>query len=162
MQFNPVRASAGIGAPAGIGKPPSIGTPAGIGAPAGIGKPPPAASATQQTLVEGSKNLLKHIPGEASGFYLMAVDSIQNPGFGTLALIFVLAVALLVAVRWVAGASRGIMVTTIIAFVLWMLVLDKGLLNVAFPDLLPDPLGLILAVFYSTLITILASAGKIN
>ncbi len=144
MQFNPVRASAGIGAPA------------------GIGKPPPAASATQQTLVEGSKNLLKHIPGEASGFYLMAVDSIQNPGFGTLALIFVLAVALLVAVRWVAGASRGIMVTTIIAFVLWMLVLDKGLLNVAFPDLLPDPLGLILAVFYSTLITILASAGKIN
>lgn len=162
MQFNTVRASndikasVDIRASAGIGKPPSIREPSGTY------QLPSAASATQQTLVEGSKNLLKHIPGEASGFYLMAADSIQNPGLGTLILIFVLAFVLLVAVRWLAGASLGIMVTTIIAFVLWMLVLDKGLLNVAFPNLLADPLGLILAVFYSTLITILASAGKIR
>lgn len=116
----------------------------------------------QQALVEGAQNLLKHIPGEASGFYLMAVDSIEKPGLGTVLLIFVLALILLVVVRCLANASLGIILTTIFAFLLWMLVLDKGLLSVAFPGLLPDPLGLILAVFYSMLITLLASAGIIR
>ncbi len=69
---------------------------------------------------------------------------------------------LLVTVRWSAGASRGILLTTIGAYLLWMLVLDQGFLHVAFPNLLPDPLELIIAVFYSTLITILAGAGKIR
>lgn len=183
MQFNSVRAAAGIGEarpqpaaigaasrlPAGIGatgqRPAGMEPPADIGAAAEAPAPPQqaaAAPAGQQLLVEGSKNLLKHIPGEASGFYLIAVDSIHDPGLGTLTLIFVLAFVLLVVVRWLAGASRGIMVTTIIAFALWMFILDKGLLHVAFPSFLPDPLGLIVAVFYSTLITILASAGRIR
>lgn len=43
-----------------------------------------------------------------------------------------------------------------------MFVLDKGIFKVMLPDFLPDPLGLILAVFYSTLMTILASTGKIQ
>lgn len=124
------------------------------------GEPEPAAG--RQALVEGAQNLLKHIPGEASGFYLMAVDSMEKPSIGVVVLIFILALVLLVVVRWLAGASRWIMATTIIAFLLWMLVLDKGVLNLAFPGLIPDPLGLILAVFYSTLVTILASAGVIK
>jgi len=127
------------------------------------GTPQPIAPATRKTtLVEAAENLLKHIPGEASGFYLMAAESFQNPALSILGLIAVLAVILLVVVRWAAGASRGVMVTTIIAFIIWMFVLDKGILHVAFPNLLPDPLGLIVAVFYSTLITILAGAGKIR
>jgi hypothetical protein len=113
-------------------------------------------------LVEASQNLLKHIPGEASGFYLLAADSLDKPNLGTLGLIFGLALILLVTVRWLANASRGIMVTTIIAFLLWMSIFDKGFIRVAFPTLLPHPLGLILAVFYSTFITLLASAGKIR
>lgn len=129
-------------------------------APAPTPGPPPAQG--RQALVEASQNLLKHIPGEASGFYLLAADSIDKPRLGTLALIFVLAIVLLVTVRWLANASRGIMVTTILAFLLWMLIFDKGFLHVAFPYLLPPPLGLIVAVFYSMLITLLASAGKIR
>ena len=119
-------------------------------------------SKREQNLLGASENLLKHIPGEASGFYLLAADSFTKPNARTLGLIFVLALALLVIVRWLAKVSAGIMVTTIIAFLLWMLILDKGFLHVAFPDLLPPPWGLILAVFYSTLVTLLASAGKIR
>lgn len=123
--------------------------------------PTPPAEAGK-ALVEASQNLLKHIPGEASGFYLLAVESIIRPTLGQLAMVFGLSFVLLVVVRWLADASRGIMITTILAFLLWMLILDKGFLHVAFPGLLPAPFGLIVAVFYSTLITLLASAGKIR
>jgi hypothetical protein len=128
----------------------------------------PEASTTPQpatgrnALVEASQNLLKHIPGEASGFYLLAVDSIENPSLGNLGLIFTLAFILLVVVRWLARASSGIMITTILAFVLWMLTFEKGFLHVLWPNLLPPPLGLIVAVFYTILITTLASAGKLR
>jgi hypothetical protein len=125
-------------------------------------KAAPKLSKVQQNLLEASQNLLKHIPGEASGFYLLAAESIDQPSVGTLGLIFVLAFVLLVTVRWLARASRGIMITTVIAFLLWMFILDKGFLYVAFPKLIPTPLGLILALFYSILITLLASAGKIR
>jgi len=130
------------------------------GAPAAPATAPPAAG--KQALIEASQNLLKHIPGEASGFYLMAADSIDKPSLGTLGLIFALALVLLITVRWLAGASRWIMATTGVAFLLWMFILDNGFLHVALPTLLPDPLGLIIAVFYSTLITLLASAGVIR
>jgi hypothetical protein len=116
----------------------------------------------KQAIIENAQNLLKHIPGEASGFYIMAVDSIEKPSLSTVGLIFVMALILLLAVRQLADASRDIMLTTIGAFLLWMFIFDKGLLNMLFPNLLPDPLGLILAVFYSTLITLLAGAGKIR
>lgn len=116
----------------------------------------------RDALVEASQNLLKHIPGEASGFYLLAVDSINNPSVRDLGLIFTLALVLLVVVRWLAKASWGIMTTTIVAFALWMLIFEKGFLHVLLPNLLPAPMGLIVAVFYSMLITLLASAGKIR
>ena len=122
-------------------------------------KPP---TETGHPWMEGSKNLLKHIPGEASGFYLMAVDSIPNPGLGAIGFIFVLALVLLILVRYLAGASRGIMISTILAFLIWMFVLDSGLFHVAFPNLLPDPFGLIVAFFYSMVVTLLANAGKIQ
>ena len=123
---------------------------------------PPGPPSGRQALVEAAQNLLKHIPGEASGFYLMAVSAFEKLSLATAGLICALALILLVVVRWLAKASAGIMWTTIGAFALWMLVLDKGFLNLAFPNLLPDPLGLILAVFYSTLVTLLASAGIIR
>jgi hypothetical protein len=113
-------------------------------------------------LAEASQNLLKHIPGEASGFYLLAVDSITKPSLRTLGLIFVLALVLLVLVRWVAKASWAVLISTVIAFGLWMLILDQGFLHAAFPSLLPPPLGFIVAVFYSSVITILSSAGYIR
>jgi hypothetical protein len=90
------------------------------------------------------------------------VDSIKDPSLGNLGLIFFLAFVLLVVVRWLAKASWGIMITTILAFIIWMMIFDKGFLHAILPNLLPAPLGLIVAVFYSTLITLLASAGKIK
>ena len=109
-----------------------------------------------------SENLLKHIPGEASGFYLLAVASFTKPSVAILGIIFFLAFVLLIVVRVCARASKGIIVTTIIAFLLWMLIFDNGFLHVLTPNLLPSPLGLVIAMFYSVLITILASAGKIR
>ena len=124
--------------------------------------PPVAAGGAQDTLTKSAQNLLAHIPGEASGLYLMAVDAIDQPTVAALVFVFILALVLLILVRWAAQASRAVMITSIIAFLIWMLVLKKGLLYVAFPGLLPDPLGLILAVFYSTAVTILANSGKIK
>jgi len=115
----------------------------------------PAAQTTAQ-------NLLAHIPGEASGFYLLAVDNIQDPTTGTLVFIFILALILLILVRVLGKASRAVILTSLGAFVVWMLVLDQGLFHVLAPNLLPDPLGLIVAIFYSSAITALANAGIIK
>src|SRR5437016_1928697 len=68
-------------------------------------KPDPNLPKGAQALAETSQNLLKHIPGEASGFYLLAVDSIDKPNLRTLGLIFGLALVLLIVVRLVAKAS---------------------------------------------------------
>ncbi len=121
------------------------------------------AQADSGTLAQSTaQNLLAQIPGEASGFYLLAADNIQNPGTGTLAFIFVLALILLIVVRVVGKASRMVILTSVGAFVIWMFVLDQGLFHVLAPNLLPDPLGLIVALFYTTLITALANAGIIK
>lgn len=127
-----------------------------------IPSPQPTLASRRDAIVEVSENLLKHIPGEASGFYLLAVDSIKNPSLVNLGVIFTLAFVLLVVVRWLAKASLGIMITTVVAFVIWMFIFDKGFLHVIWPNLLPAPMGLIVAVFYSMLVTLLASAGKIR
>jgi len=116
----------------------------------------------QEALKKSAQNLLAHIPGEASGFYLMAVGAFNKPSVSTLVVVSLLAFILLVLVRWVAKASRGVMIASVLAFVIWMFVLDNGLFHVLFPDLLPTPLGLIIAVFYSAAVTTLANAGKLT
>lgn len=113
-------------------------------------------------LQKSAQNLLLHIPGEASGLYLMAADAFVQPSRGTIIFIAILALIILIVVRWAAGASRAVMITSVIAFLIWMFVLDKGVFHMLFPALLPNPLGLIIAVFYSTIITLLANAGKIK
>jgi hypothetical protein len=121
------------------------------------GKPTPGEIRAKTT-----HNLLAHIPGEASGLYLLAVDSIEKPTVGVLAFVFALSLIVLVLVRWAAKASSAVMLTSVIAFLIWMLVFDEGLLRVLVPNLLPHPLGLIIAVFYSTIVTTLANAGKLS
>ncbi len=157
MNFKPISVLAAAPAPAA----PALAAPAPAPAQAATPAPPPP-NGGPNALVEASQNLLKHIPGEASGFYLLAADSIKDPSRGNLGVIFFLAFVLLVVVRWLAKASWGIMITTILAFVIWMLIFEKGFLHVVWPNLLPAPMGLIVAVFYSMLVTLLASAGKIR
>lgn len=122
----------------------------------------PAPVTGKQILQKSAQNLLAHIPGEASGFYLMAVGAMDQPKIGAVIFVSILALILLVLVRWAAKASGGVMVTSIVAFAIWMLVLDKGVLHVLWPHLLPNPLGLIVAAFYSAVVTILANAGKLT
>ena len=116
----------------------------------------------EEALKKSAQNLLAHIPGEASGFYLMAVGALTRPTPGNLWFLFALAFIILVVVRWAAKASTAIMATSIIAFVLWMFVLDNGVFHALFPNLLPGALGLIVAVFYSTIVTVLANYNKLS
>jgi hypothetical protein len=113
-------------------------------------------------LEESALNLLKHIPGEASGFYLLAAGAFEKPSVTTLGILFALALVILLVVRLSAKASIAITLTTLGAFVIWMFAIDQGFFQAAFPSLLPAPMGLVLAAFYSTIITTLAGAGKIK
>lgn len=121
-----------------------------------------AAPAPANTRVTALENLLMHIPGEASGFYLMAVGLFDQPSAGALWLIFAMALILLLVVRILAKASVWVIMTTLGAFLIWMFVLDQGIFHVLMPNLLPDPLGFVVALFYSALITLLASKGIIQ
>jgi hypothetical protein len=124
--------------------------------------PPAPGNNAGATLQKSAQNLLLHIPGEASGLYLMAADAFDKPSTGAIIFIAILALIILIVVRWAAGASKAVMVTSVVAFLIWMFVLDKGVFQLLLPDLLPNPLGLIIAVAYSSLITTLGNAGMIK
>lgn len=115
-----------------------------------------------------AQNLLVHIPGEASGFYLMAMGAVKHEVEGSegaaqgYALLFgILSLVLLILVRWLASASRAVMVTSIIALLLWMAILDMGVLRLYHLGI-PGAAGAMVAAFYSTAVTLLASAGKLK
>ena len=118
--------------------------------------PPPGGVA------ETSKNLLKHIPGEATGFYLISVAAFEKPSDWTLAALFLMSLIILLLVRVLAKASLAVIITTVLAFLLWMFVIDNGFLAQMFPNALPDPWGMILASFYSVVVTLLAGAGYLK
>jgi len=121
-----------------------------------------AAAPPQDGLSKTAQNLLVHIPGEAIGFYIMAVDALENPSHGTIILLAVLSFVLLVLVRWVAKASKGVWISTIAAFLVWMCAMEKGVFHVLMPDLCQPPVGIILAGFLSAVITILANQGGLT
>jgi FtsH-binding integral membrane protein len=119
-------------------------------------------SGSPARLANASNNLVVHILGEASGFYLMSVEAFSDASMSHLGLVFVLSIVLLVLVRWVAGATKAVLVTSLTAFVIWMFVLENGFFHALMPDVLPNPLGLIIAAFYSAVVTILATSGKLE
>lgn len=116
----------------------------------------------RKPLEESALNLLKHIPGEASGFYLLAAGAFEKPSVTTLGILFVLALVILFVVRFAAKASVAVILTSLGAFAIWMFAIDQGFFQAVFPSLLPAPMGLVLAAFYSTIVTTLAGAGKIK
>ena len=122
--------------------------------------------AQENSLAESSKNLLKHIPGEASGFYLIAAGAFEEPGVIALGVLFSLSMIILVLVRKIANASKWIYATTVGAFIIWMFVIDGGflaeLVKIKFPMFEVGPWGLIVAMFYSIVVTLAANAGKIR
>jgi hypothetical protein len=128
-----------------------------------------AAPEADSTSAKVMQNLLVQIPGEASGFYLMAVPLAKDDkgaiGIGMALLLGVLALGLLVLVRWLAAATTAVKITSIIAFFIWMMAIDQGFLKILFLDAGWDSVGTvgaILALAYTTVITILGSAGKLK
>lgn len=116
------------------------------------------------------ENLLTHVPGEASGFYLLGLEMMRPAPPDRfdpfeLGVLFVLALALLVLVRKLAGASTVLIVTSAIAFGLWMTVFKDGFfyqaLNRAF-GLEDVRLLLVISAFFTGAVTALANAGKIK
>jgi hypothetical protein len=115
------------------------------------------------------QNLLVHIPGEASAAYLMTIPLVKDDKDQIIlwlaVVIGVLALGLLVVVRWLANATKAVHITSIIAFVIWMMAFDQGFLNLLFDEAgfaTAGVLGLVLSVFYTALITALGSAGKLK
>ena len=109
-----------------------------------------------------AENIINHIPAEATAFYLMAVQALGEPTQLQLFIAFVLSLVLLIIVRWLGNASRAVWISTIVAFVLWMFLLDKGFLHPYWPRVLPDAWAPVIAGFYSTVVTLLASKGMLK
>jgi hypothetical protein len=132
-----------------------------------VAEPPPGpvAKGAVPPASKVAENLLTHIPAEASGFYLMAVSAVKRPdgtvGEGDAIGWGVAALGLLILVRVLAKATPAVLITSMIAFVLWMAVLDVGTLSVLHWGI-PAPRGAIAALLYSTVVTALASAGKLR
>jgi hypothetical protein len=125
----------------------------------------PGADDAATPVAKAAQNLLVHIPGEASGFYLFAVDFLRSSPTEAIPArealwVGGMALVLLVVVRWLANASLAILATTVVAFLIWMAVLDIGFLTLNGFGL--GKLGPAVAFFYSTLVTLLATAGKLK
>ena len=126
---------------------------------------PPSVSPTPSSNQKGSdietsaNNLLAHIPGEASGFYLMAVGALSNPSMQVMWLLFVLSLGLTLLLKWAQKSSPKVIGSTMIAFLIWMTAMDQGVFRTAFPDFFSPPIGLIIAAFYSIVVTALANTG---
>jgi hypothetical protein len=112
---------------------------------------------TQESdLKNAAQNLLVHIPGEASGFYLMVANATETMSTGNALLYAALALAILFAARWVADSTWPVMLTSAVAFFIWMAVLEDGALSVAGYGL-PGVPGLAIAAGYSILVAIIAT-----
>jgi hypothetical protein len=111
------------------------------------------------------QNLVTHIPGEATGFYMLAIAYlVKEPNVPILfyerMILFVLAMVLLLLVRIISKASVTVIITSSIAFILWMFIIPNG----AFVDVnvISTQWKLIIAAFYSAAVTVLANAGKLK
>jgi len=108
------------------------------------------------------QNLLTHVPGEATGLYLAALDMFGDDASATtLVVIALVSLGVLLLVRWLAKSSPAVIVVSVVAFVLWVWVLGNGPFQ-AYGLNLPQGVGAFLVVAYSTVITILATYGKIK
>jgi len=122
-----------------------------------------AASSQDPTPVQRViQNLLAHIPAEASGFYLLGIEFFNKPDKDDKALLFWILLGFLLLVRWLGKANVWVFLISIVAFVLWMGIFDVGYLQeVDWFNWLEGPRGAVIALAFSTIVTILASAGKI-
>ena len=108
------------------------------------------------------QNLLTHVPGEATGLYLAGLDMFgDNASAATLLVIALVSLAVLLLVRYLVKSSPVVTVASVIAFVIWVYAIGNGPFQ-AFGIVLPPGVGAFLVVAYSTVVTVLATYGKIK
>lgn len=115
-------------------------------------------SATENAL----QNLLTHLPAEATGVYLAGLDAVgPNASAGVLTVIALVSLGILLLIRYLARASTANIITSVIAFVIWVYALGHGPFQ-AFGLPPVQGLGAFLIIAYSTIVTILANKGIIK
>ncbi|MCS7179527.1 MAG: hypothetical protein RML46_06360 [Anaerolineae bacterium] len=108
------------------------------------------------------QNLLTHLPAEATGLYLAGLDAVgRDAHAGVLILVALVSMGVLLLVRYLAKASRANIITSVIAFVIWVYALGYGPFQ-AFGLPPVRGFGAFLIIAYSTIVTILSSRGIIR
>jgi hypothetical protein len=114
------------------------------------------------------ENLLKHLPGEAAALYMAGLDIFGSHGGQvtsadgpTLLIIAAVSLVVLLLVRGLARASTGVIVTSVIAFIIWVYALGGGPFQ-AYGLELARGMGAFLVVAFSTVVTLLAQYGVIK
>lgn len=127
----------------------------------------PQAASSPSPVKTTMANLLTHVPGEASGFYLLGLATLRaaSPNEPTniaeLGGLFFAALVLLVLVRVLAGAGSVLIATSAVAFGLWMAISEDGFVRHAL-DIEKPVYWVIAAAFFSAVVTALANAGRIK
>jgi hypothetical protein len=102
------------------------------------------------------------MPAEATALYIAGLDAVGNNATPiALVIVAVVALAVLLLVRILAKASTSVMISSIVAFLIWVYALGNGpfqALNLTFSP----GIGAFLVIVYSTVITILANKGIIK
>jgi hypothetical protein len=109
-------------------------------------------------------NLFKQLPAEATGVYLLGFDMFKDNDF-MLIVSLVVGLAALLMVRIMLKASRGVLISSSIAYLLWVYAIGSGpfqllLENASIAE--PDGLGTFMITVYTTFVTILANNGKLK
>ena len=115
----------------------------------------------QDTTQKAIQNLLNHLPAEATGLYLAGLNAVgDEAGTAAVVAVAVVSLAVLLLVRWLAKASTNVIIASVLGFVIWVYAIGNGPFQ-AFGVELVQGLGTFAIIAYSTIITILATAGKI-
>jgi hypothetical protein len=135
-----------------------------------LGAPPAGASDQEKKDTQDEnrrkvlENLVKQLPAEATGLYLMGLDVFQGSGAGlTVAMVF--GAVVLVMVRVGLKSSVGVIGTSLVSYVLWVYATGNGpfqLLLDALQLQLPAGVGTFAIAAWTTLVSVAANNGWIK
>lgn len=124
----------------------------------------PGASTASLTGQRTLENLFKQLPAEATGVYLMGFDMFQ--GNGTLMTVSMLAgLAVLLFVRIGLKASRGVLISSAIGYLLWVYAIGNGPFQLFLGDMGVQEtagIGTFLIAVYTSMTTVAANNGWIK
>ena len=108
------------------------------------------------------QNLLTHLPGEATGLYLIGLDVFgKEANAFILSIVAIVSLGIMILIRTLAKASTAVFVTSFIAFVLWVYAIGNGPFQ-ALGIVLPQGVSAFAIAVFSTVVTVLANKGLIK